>query len=251
MRNTLSERVARSFDQRSEYFSDESTWSSVDALNNYICTTLIRYISTPSNPFEVLDYGAGNGAVGRLLSEQGIVVDVADLSERMLSLCEFARRKINVTSEVLNTSYDGIILRQVLQYVEESEWEDFMKQIFSHLRVGGALIFSQIVPYCRVDYGFWRDLVIKRRPARLSFPTENEFLLLCEHLGMKIVHFSYSFTRQSLNDWVSRESAKLQEEVSDIINNRTNVIDALWAFEQNGDGDLSWRNKWIHITVKA
>jgi len=251
MLSTSTETVIRSFDRRSGYFSQESTWSTVDSLNNYICTALLTYITTQSNPFVVLDYGAGNGAVGRVLSEKSIIVDVADLSDKMLSLCDFARHKFNVTSELPNGFYDGIILRQVLQYIEQSNWKDFMKKLLSHLLMGGCLIFSQIVPYCRADYDFWCDLVAARRPARQSFPTENEFLSLCEQVDAKIVHFSHSYTRQSLKDWVSHEDVALQRKITNLIESRSNAVDAIWAFEEHKDGDLSWRNNWVHIVIQV
>src|SRR5467141_284411 len=98
------ETVIRSFERRAGYFPEESTWSIVENLNNYMFELLIKHINTQSNPLVVLDYGAGHGAVGRLFSAKGAIVDVADLSERMLATCEFARRKINIASQRLEDS---------------------------------------------------------------------------------------------------------------------------------------------------
>jgi cyclopropane fatty-acyl-phospholipid synthase-like methyltransferase len=212
---------------------------------------LIKHIITQSNPLVVLDYGAGHGAVGRLFSANGAIVDVADLSERMLATCEFARRKINIASQILEDSYDGIILRQVLQYVGAADWKNFLSDLSSHLKVGGCLIFSQIVPYCEVDYDFWHDLIATRRPARLSFPTENEFLPICDQLGLKVVHFSHSYTRQSMKDWISHEDCRLQEEIIRLIEKRSDAVDAIWSFEQHENDDLSWRNNWVHIVARS
>jgi cyclopropane fatty-acyl-phospholipid synthase-like methyltransferase len=245
------ESVIRSFERRAGYFPEESTWSIVEHLNSYMFELLIKNINTQSNPLVILDYGAGNGAVGRLFNANGAIVDVADLSERMLARCEFARRKFNIASQILEGSYDGIILRQVLQYIGAENWKDFLSDLSSHLKAGGCLIFSQIVPYCEVDYDFWHDLIATRRPARQSFPTENEFLPICDQLGLKVVHFSHSYTRQSLKDWISHEDGKFQEEIIRLLEMRSDAVDAIWSFEQHENGDLSWRNNWVHIVARS
>jgi SAM-dependent methyltransferase len=244
------EKIIRSFDRRSGYFSEESTWSGNSSLNRYICRILLRYIKKLARPVVVLDYGAGTGQVGRLLSREEIIVDVADISEEMLKKCEFARRRINTSQDPLVELYDGILLRQVLQYIEKEKWISFLGDLFSHLQVNRPLVFSQIVPYCLIDYDFWHTLVRIRRPDRQSFPTENDFIKLCEELGYRIVHFSRSYTRQSLKDWIAHEGAELREEVVSFLTRRTSTVNTLWQFRQHKNGDLSWRNNWVHIVVQ-
>ncbi len=239
-------KILRSFERRSAYFSEESAWSSNEQLNSLISEILLGSLSGHSPP-KVLDYGAGNGKVAEQLSKRGAVVDVADISDSMLQRCRVARYRYNVTRDIIDERYDGIVLRQVLQYIDEQEWKDFLSQLLGYLKPDGALLFSQIVPYCQVDYGFWRSLVAIRRKERKSFPTENEFFPLLDQIGAKPFGFLRSATRQYLFAWIEHEGPPLQTEVRKVIEGRSAAVNAIWDFKH--DDDLSWRNNWIHVLV--
>jgi 2-polyprenyl-3-methyl-5-hydroxy-6-metoxy-1,4-benzoquinol methylase len=243
--------VRQSFDRRSSYFSEESIWSANAQLNSLTAKILLDSLSGCGRAIEVLDYGAGNGQVAAELSRRGMVVDVADISEAMLSLCTMARNRYNVIRDVIYQRYDAVVLRQVLQYVYEVEWPDFVSQLLGYLKQGGVLLFSQIVPYCSIDYGFWRDLVSERRRARRSYPTENEYFRLIAEIGATPLQFLRSTTRQSLRAWIEREKPALQIELRRILDNRSASVNAIWAFKYEYDGDLTWRNNWVHILVTS
>jgi len=176
-------------------------------------------------------------------------VDVADICKRMLAICNFARKRFLVPQDRIDEIYDRIILRQVLQYIEENRWNDFVLGLLSLLSNQGRLLFSQLVPYCRIDYDFWRDLVRTRRKERCSFPTENEFLQLCESLDVPIISLTTSYTRQSLRAWICEAPHELQRDIRRRFEQTTPPIRALWAIERQENADITWRNRWVHILV--
>ena len=242
-------RIIESFHERSSYFQRESSWS-VDSTLNRICTELLLAdVDEDISSVKILDYGAGPGSLSRKLAEYGLTVDVADICDRMLAMCNFARKRFLVPQDRIDGVYDRIILRQVLQYVEENRWNEFVLGLLSLLSDKGRLLFSQIVPYCRLDYDFWRDLVHTRRKERRSFPSENEFLQLCESLDVPIISFTTSYTRQSLRAWICEAPHELQQDIRRRFEQTTPPIWALWAIESQNNDDVMWRNRWVHILV--
>lgn len=241
--------ITESFDDRSSYFQRESSWS-VDSTLNRLCTgLLLDGVDEDTSSVKILDYGAGPGSLSKRLSKYGLTVDVADICNRMLDMCNFARKRFLVPQDHIDEIYDRIILRQVLQYIEENRWNDFVRRLLSLLSNQGRLLFSQIVPYCRIDYDFWRDLVRTRRKERRSFPTENEFLQLCESLDAPIISFTTSYTRQSLRAWICEAPHELQQDIRRRFEQTTPPIRALWAIESQDNADITWRNRWVHILV--
>jgi len=241
--------IVRAFDNRRAFFTAESMWSADETLITACAEMVVGEVPAEEFPLEVLDYGAGVGVVGRCLTERGLVVDVADVSPEMLRACEFARRRFLVPEETVLGPYDGIVLRQVLQYVGCEQWEQFVWSLLGLLRPAGRLLFSQIVPVCDVDAGFWRQLTATGRPERQSFPTENEFLRLCERTGAKVTAFRESRTRQSLRAWIERAPVATQRGIEELFRLSSNAVRALWEIEYQEHGDILWTNRWVHVLV--
>jgi 2-polyprenyl-3-methyl-5-hydroxy-6-metoxy-1,4-benzoquinol methylase len=209
--------VVAAFNLRSDYFDSESSWAAQDSLNQLCHKLLLMDLpDCDCGQYRILDYGVGLGNVSRGLSEKGCKVDVADISPAMLDKCEFASNRYLVHRDQIQQKYDRIILRQVLQYVEEEKWKELVVSLVNLLSENGKLLFSQIVPYSTLDYSFWADLVKTRRPTRRSFPTEREFLLLCEEVGIPIELTMTSYTVQSLQDWTLRAPFPLQISIRDL-----------------------------------
>jgi len=242
--------IIESFNQRNAYFQQESTWSEDISLNKRCAEILLNGLERNNPPVRILDYGAGLGALSKLLVEQGFTVDIAEISSKMLESCShIATQCILIPRDSINETYDRIILRQVLQYIEYDKWDDFILTLLSNLSAEGGLLFSQIVPHCRIDYDYWQRLTRTRRKQRLSFPTENEFLQLCENLNIPIISISVSYTKQSLHAWIYEAPLEIQYEIRKQFEETTSAIRALWKIKHEENGDISWINRWIHVMI--
>lgn len=245
-----SSNISDSFDQRNSYFQQESTWSENISLNRQCVEILLNGLEINNSPVRILDYGAGLGALSKLLVAQGFTVDAAEASPKMLESCShIATKCFLIPRDSINETYDRIILRQVLQYIESDEWGDFILNLLSMLSNDGALLFSQIVPHCRIDYDYWQSLTRTRRKQRRSFPTENEFLQLCENLKIPVISISVSYTKQSLHAWIHEAPLEIQNEIRKQFEETTSAIRALWKIKHEENGDISWINRWIHVMI--
>lgn len=250
METSARQAIVNSFDTRSNYFSAESAWSTDEALNNLCAEMLVGSLEAGDGVPAILDYGAGLGVMASYFVARGAAVDVADVSEKMLASCQIARHKYLLPRDQIHYRYDGVLLRQVLQYVPEQEWGQFILRLVSLLRGEGSLLVSQIVPVCRVDSEFLRHLISTRRPERCSFPTENEILPLCESLGLQIREFRESRTRHFLQSWIEKSPRILQEQVRNCFGACTSSIRALWDMDFREGGDIHWTHRWVHILIQ-
>ena len=242
----MSNNIKESFNIRSSFFHNESTWSVSENLNNHCIEILTDKISTQGS--RILDYGSGPGILSKELNSFGYKVDVADISKKMLEKCDFAENRYLLPKDKIVIKYDRIILRQVLQYVQEDEWTQFLLKLKGLLKESGMILFSQIVPYCNYDYSFWKKLVSIRRPERKSFPTENEVLKLVSELNLRVCNFSYCYTMQSMNDWIRNANNQIKNDINKQFSNSSNPIRALWKINTDKN-DITWQNKWVNILI--
>lgn len=241
------ESIKNNFDERSAFYLNESKWASDLHLNRLAARFIEEYGVSGQSELEVLDYGAGPGALCNYLSEAGMSVDVADVSLKMLGKCGLAKRRWHIPNEKISKKYNFIILRQVLQYVREEDYPAFISELDDLLQPGGCLLFSQIVPRCNLDAGFWRDVLMARRPYRESFPDEAAYLDALSRFHHKVLSVCKGETDQSLKSWLSGADETIKQRVTEIIAARKPIVDSLCCFEETTDGDVTWRSQWLHV----
>lgn len=242
------ESVTNSFDERSSFYLNESTWSTDEALNN-LCIELLEADLDFDLAHSILDYGAGPGTLSRLLASRGHTVDVADLSQKMLDQCEFARNRFLVPRDLITTCYDRIILRQVLQYVYSCHWETFIAGKLALLRASGRLLFSQMIPFGEIDLEFWRMYTSLRRPQRVSFPTEADLLRICDDLDVNILYCGFSTRRQSLQKFLLSAPENVQRSIRSMFESAPKSIRAIRDIQAEVRGDITWLGRWVHILI--
>lgn len=246
--NNTNVSLVNSFDERSTIYLKESSWG-LDYGLNQLCIELIENDIDIHDNFEILDYGSGPGALSRLLAQRGHVVDVADISSKMIEKCEFSRKRFLIPRDIITGKYDRIILRQVLQYFSERDWLTQMELFLSWLRPGGRLLFSQMVPFSAVDHAFWVRYNTLRRPQRVSFPTAVEFLDLCKMVRVNQIKCIFSDTITYLNEWLLGASEEVRIELLTLFASASPEIRSLRAIQGNGS-DITWKNHWVHILVQ-
>lgn len=237
------------FDKRSEYYEKESVWAVSEDLNK-LCEKLLLSHLQNSQEANILDYGAGTGAFSRLLRKKVHSIDIADISKTMLKKCEHARYRFLIPRDNITNRYDAIILRQVLHYYPENNWNKLMLGLRDILKENGFILISQMVPYGDIDMDFWRQYTKLRRPERKSFPTTDSIIKIIRDAGLVLTRFDESTTYNSLNTWCQSATNDVKLKLLNLFSNASNEVKSLKNITIFDD-DLQWRSKWVHYIAKT
>ena len=107
----------------------------------------IIYDTELNQSSKILDYGCGEGILGKYFLKHGMNVDFAEISETQVSAL---RKKLGDKSHVyqvneprdITQKYDLIICSAVMHHIEPAKWQDFLSQFNELLNDGGKLWIS-------------------------------------------------------------------------------------------------------------
>jgi len=242
--------IVADFDRRSRYYTDQSPWTIDNALNE-MCRELV-FSNIEGQHLRMLDYGAGPGALGKIFSRSKRVkfVDVSDISQNMLDLCDFARHKFHLPREQPTGPYEAIILRQVIQYLAPDAHANLIKALKQMLSPSGVILVSQITPHFNHDFHFWKQLLTIRRPTRQSFPDSENLITSTMEAGLTLVDYAHSETAQLLSSWTMNESSEMLAAMKAHLASADETVRNTWRLRQLDSGDFGWQDHWIHLVAQ-
>ncbi len=114
--------------------------------DNFFVKKIIQDVE-PERSAEILDYGCGEGILGKYFLERGFKVDFAEISKIQVNAL---RKKFGNRSTVyavnepqdIEHKYDLIICSSVMHHIEPQRWGSFLKQFRELLKKGGVLWVS-------------------------------------------------------------------------------------------------------------
>lgn len=150
------------------------------------------FMSRLPQPAHILDLGCGTGVpIARLLDDSGFCVSGIDASANLLAKAKenvpnarFTRQ--DITEYALNTSYDGMVLWDVLFHLPREQHRPLLSKIHQALPEHGVVIVSSggsdkdLPPF--TDFMFDVEFFYDAYPVA-------EFIHLCEDLGFKVAQF--------------------------------------------------------------
>ena len=185
-----------------DYWADEKSQRSnlLNILFKIRTKNIIREIKNSLAPAaRILDWGAGDGSLIRLLKQNGFICYGIDLYSKSPSNEELINSSIE-EAPFPSESFDAITCFHVLEHLENPVKS--MKKAFELLKQGGTLIL-EVPNISSLGFSFF-----KRRWQPLELPTHlNHFNLkslkhMCSKVGgyeiKKISHFSHRVSASSL-----------------------------------------------------
>jgi ubiquinone/menaquinone biosynthesis C-methylase UbiE len=205
-----------------DYFSKRaSVYNSSDWVNDKdILHTILKCLnSTEASFLNILDLGAGTGAVSNyllynLLSDTRIVaLDVC--AEMLQKNCEQRILKILSSAEkmpFIDNSFDVIVSRQCMHYIDDlNKAIDEIKRV---LKCGGIFVLSQFVPLETETKNFWIDMMKVRQPLRKNFYSEKDWIELFIQHGFSVNSVERYSKPYSIKKWAQTYNVEQNVEIS-------------------------------------
>jgi len=123
---------------RTDFSAVRELWANERSLPNYnldVVSKLSRHLAGSS---EVLEFGAGIGALGRLwLSKTGVRPDCVEIDERLRQVIVERGFRCYASLDAVAKAYDGIYTSNVLEHIEDDV--SILKKLHKVLKPGGTL----------------------------------------------------------------------------------------------------------------
>ncbi len=177
---------------------------------------LLKFANLSSN-LRILDVGTGTGRLALMLADDGAreVIGI-DISPAMLEAAEYLRasspslaaQRVNyrlASAQNLpfrSEGFDAIICRLVLHHTHRPE--DLLRELFRLLKVGGILIFADLLaaddPVRRATQN---TIEARRNPSHVAIYTAEQYRRLLSNVGLTMEQETIATFERDLDDWLN------------------------------------------------
>lgn len=241
--------IIEHFSDRVKQYENMSTW----VTNKEILNIIVDLLPKEKKKYNILDLGAGTGAVAKHVLEnyQNVLnITALDCCLPMLKKVNQSQIKIvEANAEEIpfeNHSFDIIVSRQCLHYVDNLDLA--LKEVRRVLSEKGIFLLGQIVPYDIETANYWRDIVKIRQPLRKWYFTAGQWNAKLEENGLKILELRKCSHKGSLKKWIQKYNISDQDLIDIYKRKLLNADDnykKIYAIERTED-DIVYNAFW-HI----
>ena len=125
---------------------NDAPWMN-DSWKGEVLNVIEKYI--PDCAGSLLDYGCGNGYMGRYFYDKGLKVDLSDISDKLVEILKttFSETSIgifqtNTPDDLIGKKYDVIIAWSLFHHINPLEWRNFLDGFRRLLNKGGVLVIG-------------------------------------------------------------------------------------------------------------
>lgn len=195
------------FDQRSrEYDNIPNSWVN----NRDILDPILDHINQlDKENLNILDLGAGTGAVSKYLAEnlsKSYCITALDISEKMLKKIDNPKINVCVADATKipfpDNYFDVIVSRQCLHYIKNLDM--VICEIKRVLKTNGVFILAQIVPSSNKTKNHWKKTVEFRQPLRENYFSIEDWISLFANHGFSEEDLHTCFHTASVLNWVKK-----------------------------------------------
>lgn len=197
--------IIRHFSARAQNYGKSLDWVNDENILDMIIECI------PKRRGTILDLGAGTGVVAKYIlkrCEEGCRIVALDICKDMLD--QINETKIETICSGVEElpfedgSFDVVVSRQCLHYVEEVE--KVLTEVQRILKPNGVFILAQIVPFDEATSSEWESVIKIRQPLRKWYFTSEGWNELAERNSLNL-QLSYTYAKiASVEKWASKYS---------------------------------------------